>query len=181
MNESSLNIFMALDIGGDDPEDPDPSMAWNGPRFEAIIGDSVVCLASTVVMEEAGRVHFSLTLMKLEGNAKYWQALVDGKWVDGPPKNVFESLDDVRWDEIEQWMDFEDWLDVEEREESVESLIMPQNIINALVMAGIEKIDDLVEMTAEELIAIRGIGKKSLERIRTALDIIDRSLKDEEN
>lgn len=50
---------------------------------------------------------------------------------------------------------------------------MPPNVIEALQRAGIEKIADLARMTDTELLAIRGIGKKSLADIREALEYED--------
>ena len=66
--------------------------------------------------------------------------------------------------------DFDDYFDAEEPDDdSLESLGLTTRIVNVLGQAGVSGAHQLADMSDDELLAIRGVGKASLERIHEAL------------
>jgi DNA-directed RNA polymerase alpha subunit len=92
----------------------------------------------------------------------------EGTWYEGPPEDVFDFLIAQREDAI---IDGDEW--DEEWEASIDSMLLPPNVINALHNAGFHEIEELKKLSDADLLKIKGIGKKSLEDIREALEYED--------
>jgi large subunit ribosomal protein L21 len=52
---------------------------------------------------------------------------------------------------------------------SIEELDLPSRVMNTLEGAGLDSVQDLVQASDEELLAVRGLGPKALEQVRAAL------------
>ncbi len=52
---------------------------------------------------------------------------------------------------------------------SIEQLDLPSRVMSALQGAGLSSVQDLVQASDEELLAVRGFGPKALEQVRAAL------------
>ena len=87
---------------------------------------------------------------------------------------VFLYLSMMRddWDEDEEW-------DEEEAPESIYDLALTNNVISALARNGIETIEDLCSKTPYDLLALKGIGMKSVEMISEELEYHGLGLKKE--
>ena len=92
----------------------------------------------------------------------------------GPPDEYFYYLSMMRDD----WDDDEDW-DEEEAPESIYDLALTNNVISALARNGIETIEDLCSKTPYNLLALKGIGMKSVEMISEELEYHGLGLKKE--
>lgn len=64
---------------------------------------------------------------------------------------------------------------------ALSALNLPKEIHQLLMDNGIESVEALVEKTAKEVLAIKGIGEKTLAEITVALEAKDLSLKEVEN
>ena len=73
----------------------------------------------------------------------------------------------------------DDWDEEDEAPETIYDLDLSSSIICALDDAGIETLEDLCGKTAEELLSIKGIGRKSIQAIRDELICYGLRLKDE--
>ena len=177
LDDETFNAFLLTEIEEADLEHLSSDQLWNGPRFYYEGQGFEVRVASTVAFSEDDNTVFSIDILKLEDGADHWLFWSDGKWQAGPPEDVFDYIDALRQDMLDEdddgeyaWFDDDD---DDEWENSVGSMLLPPNVIEALQRAGIEKIADLARMTDTELLAIRGIGKKSLADIREALEYED--------
>jgi DNA-directed RNA polymerase subunit alpha len=63
---------------------------------------------------------------------------------------------------------------------SVEEIGLPTRVANALLKAGYETVEDLVEANREDLVKVRNLGEKSVKVVEAALGQKDLSLKGEE-
>ena len=68
--------------------------------------------------------------------------------------------------------DEEDWDDDEDDAplETIYDLVLPNNVISILARNGIETIDDLCSKTPYDLLALKGIGRRSVEMIEEELE-----------
>jgi hypothetical protein len=115
----------------------------------------------------------TLDLLKQEEGQDQWLFYSDGAWVEGPSDDYFDYLNGVR----AGWFDDGD-ADFEPPE-NVADLDLSAAVIRALRNAGIETVDQLCEKTAAELLAVKGIGRRSLEAIEAELSYCDLKLKKE--
>ncbi len=144
---------------------------WNGPLYDC--AEDGVCYRAASTIEMDGEEGFNLTvnLLKRQANGDQWMVYADGEWEPGPSDDYFDYLSVLR----EDW---EDGLDFEPPE-LVEELDLNPSVLNVLDAAGIVSVAELCEKTAGELLALKGIGKKSLEAIRDELACWDLTLKNE--
>jgi len=169
----SLNRFLTMD----DYELEQPPVF--GPCFDWLTDTATVRASTTLSLdgddEDGDSSNLSITLLKLEDGAENWQVYHDGKWTDdGPPADFFDLMDifdgedpgDEDWDDED-----EDW--DEEEEDDFDLLDLSPLTIRTLVNAGICTLDQLREMTDEELLRVEGIGKSTLRKIRRALESLD--------
>lgn len=177
LDEDALNYFLIAEIDEADLEDVSPDVLWNGPRYCFEGKGFEVRVASTVAIRDEESMAFSIDILKLDDGKDHWKTWVNGKWQAGPPEDAFEYIDAMRTDMLDDdddgaypWFD-DDGDDA--WESGVESMLLPPNVIRALLEAGIEEIDALKQMTDEQLLAIKGIGKKSLADIHDALEFED--------
>ena len=172
--EESTEAFLAN--GPFFTEDEDRAPVWNGPMFDAIDDEIFYRVASNIELHGEDEMKINLDLMKREEDGGNWQILVDGEWQPGPPDEYFDYLSMMRedWDEDE-----EDWEDEEEAPESIYDLVLPNNVISALARNGIETVKDLCDKTPYDLLALKGIGLKSVEMISEELEYLGLGLKRE--
>lgn len=139
-------------------EDDDKAPLWNGPMFDAVEDEIFYRVASNITLDGEDNMEILHDLLKREEDGGKWQILVDGEWQPGPPDEYFGYLSMMR----------DDWED-EEEPETIYDLNLSSSIICALDDAGIETISDLCGKTTEELLSIKGIGRKSIQAIRDEL------------
>ena len=163
--EESTEAFLAN--GPLFTEDEDRAPLWNGPMFDAIDDEIFYRVASNIELHGGDEMEITLDLMKREEDGGNWQILVDGEWQPGPPDEYFDYLSMMR----------EDW--DEEAPESVYDLELPPGVLSTLARNGIETIDDLCGKTKAELLALKGIGLKSVEMISEELEYLGLGLKKE--
>jgi DNA-directed RNA polymerase subunit alpha len=60
----------------------------------------------------------------------------------------------------------------------VEELEISEKVMNSLTTNEIKKVSDLEKMTEEELLAIKGIGKKGLKEIKQVLEDLGTGIKE---
>lgn len=176
LDDDALDAFFTAEIEEADLEQLPPELLWNGPRLWCEGQGYEVRVASTVVIAGEENTAYAIDILKLEEGADHWLCWTEGKWQAGPPEDAFEYVDALRHDMLDGDDDGEcDWFDDEDEEwdASVESMVLPQNVINTLIKAGINKIEDLKHMTDAQLLAIKGIGKKALADIHEALEYED--------
>ena len=149
--------------------DEDNSPIWNGPMFDAAEDEIFYRAASSISLDGEDSMEIALDLLKREADSENWQIFVDGEWQPGPPDEYFGYLSMLR----------DDWGDEEDFPESVYDLDLSISIAGVLDDAGIETVEDLCSKTAEELLAIKGIGRKSIRAIRNELNNYGLRLKDD--
>jgi len=179
VNESSLDLFLADELEESDGSGEDGVDFFNGPFFEGGDDEYEYRVGTTVCLQGEGTAMAAHILRRREEEDD-WETWFDGKWEkQGPPAEIFEALAmerikelmfDVAGDRLppEAWD--EDAWDEDNWEENVDSLMLTPSVIAALHKAGIHEIEQLRDMTDEQLLAIKGIGKKSLKQIREALE-----------
>ena len=155
--------------------DWDEDALWNGPFFDWDEDDFTVRLATTIRIEaepagDGMPLQLLMAILRLNEGDENWQRLTeDGRWVnDAPPAEYFDLMDMFP----EDWEDDEDdadWDDEDWGEDSIFSLDLTPSILNALEKAGIMSVEALSGMTDAALLAVKGIGKKSLATIRRTL------------
>ena len=175
LDRGALNYFLMAGIEEANLEDLPREGIWNGPRYFFEGDDFEVRVVSTVVIRDSESMAFSIDILKLYDDEDHWKIWAKGQWQAGPPKGAFEQIDAMRMhmldeddDEAHLWSD-----DGDAWELGVEYMLLPPNVIRALLNAGITEIDTLKQMTDEQLLAIKGIGKKSLADIHDALEFED--------
>ena len=142
---------------------------WNGPMFDAIIDEVTYRVASNIELPGEDSMEITIDLLKREEEGENWQIFENGEWQPGPPDEYFGYLSMMR----------EDWDEEDEAPETIYDLDLSSSIICALDDAGIETLEDLCGKTAEELLSIKGIGRKSIQAIRDELICYGLRLKDE--
>lgn len=170
LDDESYARFMQIDITDDEPLDEDAlndhENLWNGPWFDWSDEDTTYRVATTIIISSQGIGALGMDLLRIGDDDSHWQMYNEGKWYEGPPEDVFDFLVAQRED---MWDDDED----EEWEASIDSMLLPPSVITALHNAGIHEIEELKELSDADLLKIKGIGKKSLEDIREALEYED--------
>ena len=161
--EESTEAFLAN--GPFFTEDEDRAPLWNGPMYDAVDDEIFYRVASNITLDGEDIMEITFDLLKQEEDGGKWQILVDGEWQPGPPDEYFYYLSMMRDD----WDDDEDW-DEEEAPESIYDLALTNNVISALARNGIETIEDLCSKTPYDLLALKGIGMKSVEMISEELE-----------
>ena len=161
--EESTEAFLAN--GPFFTEDEDRAPLWNGPMYDAVDDEIFYRVASNITLDGEDTMEITIDLLKREEDGGKWQILVDDEWQPGPPDEYFYYLSMMRDD----WDDDEDW-DEEEAPESIYDLVLPNNVISALARNGIETIEDLCSKTPYDLLALKGIGMKSVEMISEELE-----------
>ena len=68
-------------------------------------------------------------------------------------------------------------VDAKVYETIIDELYLPTRVINALLREKIETVGDLVSRGREELVNLKGVGRKSIDLIQKELDKLDVSLK----
>ncbi len=144
-------------------DDDDEGPEWNGPMFDSVQDEVTYRVATSIELEGEDGFNLTLDLLKREGEDENWQILIDDEWMPGPPDEYFTYLGMVR-----DWMDDEDDEDFDPLE-SVYDLDLSASVIAALARSGIETVEDLCEKTAEDLLGIKGIGRKSIKAIKDEL------------
>ena len=165
--EESTEAFLSY---GPFESDEDREPLWNGPMFDCVKKGVTYRVASTIEMEGQDGFNLSLDILKRKDHEGNWKIFMDNKWQDdGPPDEYFHYLSMLRgWD-----LDDED-----DDPESVFDLDLPSNVISALARNDIETIEDLCNKTAQELLSLKGIGKKSLDMITEVLNDLGLQLKE---
>lgn len=169
-DEASYHRFLQLTsddcVEATEEMDLDPGTLWNWPRYEWYPQPGAIVRLATTVLFNQGRLSgLFIDLMKIGEDDDEWTVWKDGEWVEGPPAEIFDVIDERR--EMGFFDDDEEW------ENSIDSMMLSPAVITALHSAGIFTIDELREMTDEELLQIRGIGKARVAEIREALEYED--------
>lgn len=184
LDEDSYARFMQIEI-----EDIDPDAAlneetlnsreniWNGVWFDWEDVDITYRVATTMIIGAQGLGALGMDLLRKGWDDDNWEIFNEGEWVEGPPEDVFEFLVTEREDMLDddddgvyEWFDDED---DEEWENSIDSMLLSPSVVTALHGAGVYTIDELREMSDEELLKIKGIGKARVAEIREALEYED--------
>ena len=177
-DEASYQRFLALEdvdsVDATEETDLDAATLWNGPRYEWYpLPGAIVRLATTVLFNQGHLTGLFIDLMKIGKDDDEWTVWKDGEWVEGPPAELFDMIDERRemgfFDDDE---DDEEW-DEEEWEDSVDSMLLSPAVITTLHRAGIYTIDELRGMSDADLLKIHGIGKARVAEIREALEYED--------
>ena len=63
---------------------------------------------------------------------------------------------------------------------TIEELDLSVRSFNCLKRAGIDKVEDLINRTEEDMIKVKNLGKKSLDEVINKLDSLGLKLKKEE-
>ena len=170
--EETVDYFLAhgpflpdLSSSGDGEDYPP---IWNGPMYDSVQDEVIYRVATFVELEGDEGFDLTIDLLKQEEEDGNWQILVDGEWQPGPPDEYFGYLSMIR----------DDW-DDDEPLKTIYDLDLSSSIICALDDAGIETVEDLCGKTAEELLLIKGIGRKSIQAIRDELIFYGLRLKDD--
>lgn len=150
-------------------EDGTQNDFWNGPLFDSERDGTLYRVASTILMDEEG-FNMNLDLLRLEKNGEKWDYYDDGKWNPGPPAYIFDFLRTAR--------DAEDG-EADETPEKVYELDLSDALIAALMTNGIHTVKDLCGKTTKELLAIKGVGRKSIQAIQDELRYYGLSLRRE--
>ncbi len=164
--EESTEAFLAN--GPFFTADEENNPIWNGPMFDDVDDEIFYRVASNIELHGDDSMEITLDLLKREEEGENWQILVDGEWQPGLPDEYFGYLSMIR----------DDW-DDDEPLKTIYDLDLSSSIICALDDAGIETVEDLCGKTAEELLSIKGIGRKSIQAIRDELICYGLRLKDE--
>ena len=140
-----------------------PELYWNGPYYDWRPDGFLIRAATTVLMHEDGTAELLVDLMKMEDGAQHWLMWHDGVWETDEFLEAVEE--ELRQREMVHFRSaaFDD-------AGSVDALMLPQYILNALHQNGIETIEDLGKKTDAELLKLKGIWKRSVEMIREALE-----------
>ncbi len=170
--EETVDYFLAhgpflpdLSSSGDGEDYPP---IWNGPMYDSVQDEVIYRVATFVELDGDEGFDLTIDLLKQEEEGENWQILVDGEWQPGPPDEYFAYLSMIR----------DDW-DDDEPLKTIYDLDLSSSIICALDDAGIETVEDLCGKTAEELLLIKGIGRKSIQAIRDELIFYGLRLKDD--
>ena len=170
----SVNRYLSADITEKDP-------LWNGPWIDWDTEERTIRLATTIIpdpQEEGLPGSFAMDVLRLDDGADSWLRLGEGGWIDdGPPAEFFDMLElygDDAWDDEDDDEDWDDdWDDDDDNfyRSGAEFLDLGLSIgvCQKLVSHEIKTVEQLAAMTDEQLLAIPGIGKKTLDRIRAAL------------
>jgi len=114
-------------------------------------------------MHEDGTAGLLVDLVKMEG--QHWLMWHDGVWETDEFLEAVEE--ELRQREMRYYRGGTLGLD---DEDSIDTLMLPQYILNALHRDGIETIEDLEKKTDAELLKLKRIGKRSIELIHEALE-----------
>ena len=168
--EETVDYFLAhgpflpdLSSSGDGEDYPP---IWNGPMYDSVQDEVIYRVATFVELDGDEGFDLTIDLLKQEEEGENWQILVDDEWQPGPPDEYFGYLSMIR----------DDW---DEAPESIYDLVLPNNVISALARNGIETIEDLCSKTPYDLLALKGIGMKSVEMISEELEYHGLGLKKE--
>ena len=164
--EESTEAFLAY--GPFFTADEENIPIWNGPMFDAVDDEIVYRVASNIELHGEDSMEITFDLLKREEDGGNWQIFENGEWQPGPPDEYFAYLSMIR----EDLEDEEDWDDDEDDAplETIYDLVLPNNVISILARNGIETIDDLCSKTPYDLLALKGIGRRSVEMIEEELE-----------
>ena len=162
--EESTEAFLAY--GPFFTADEENIPIWNGPMYDSVQDEVIYRVATFVELDGDEGFDLTIDLLKQEEEGENWQILVDDEWQPGPPDEYFGYLSMIR----------DDW---DEAPESIYGLVLPNNVISALARNGIETIEDLCSKTPYDLLALKGIGMKSVEMISEELEYHGLGLKKE--
>lgn len=166
--ERSLEHYMTARFS------PDEDAEWNGPWFDWRTKEFIVRIVTTIVVEEdadGGVVPTKLFLecFRLVRGNDYWQSLQKKQWIDeGPDDDEFDYYFDYVFDTAEESRD-EDWLYPGFDEDTRFFININYGVYRVLHGAGVDTIEALTKMTEAQLLALKGIGPKMLEKIKNAL------------
>lgn len=147
-----------------------PELYWNGPYYDWNDQGTLIRAATTVLRHEDGAVELLVDLVKM-GEDRHWLMWHDGVW---ETDDFLEAIEEeLRQRQIESLGPAALGYDDEEWENSIDSMMLSPAVILTLHKAGIYAIDELREMTDEELLQIKGIGKARVAEIKEALEYED--------
>ena len=162
--------FKILDDKSEDEWIIPPEMYWNGPYYDWKQKDgTLIRAASTILHHHDGGVELLFDMVKMEKGSQQWLMLHDGCWEHD---DFLEAVEVYLREKQDGLMPlFEDgWDDERDDDDSIENLCLPWRIVDALEQEGVTKITELCAMTEEELLEIWGIGGRSVEAIKEALE-----------
>ena len=142
-----------------------PEMYWNGPYYDWKQEDgTLIRAASTILHYPDGGVD----MVKMEKGSQHWLMLHDGVW---EPDEFLEAVEAYLREKQNNTMHgFDGEWDGWDDDDSIEDLCLPWRIKDALEQEGVTTITELCAMTEEELLGIWGIGARSVEAIKDALE-----------
>ena len=119
-------------------------------------------------------MYITLDVLRLDDGADHWLMLGEKGWIDdGPPAEFFDELELFGPD---AWDDEDDWEDDEDDEDDylwpgaqLYALELDFAVCNKLAANGVTTPEQLDAMSDADILAIHGIGKKTLQAIRNAL------------
>ena len=156
--------FKIIDDKSEDEWIMPPERYWKGPYYDWKQKDgTLIRAASTILHHHDGSVELLFDMVKMEKGSQQWLMLHDGCWEHDDFLEAVEAY--LRKKQNTLFSDIED-----EWDDSIENLCLPWRILDALEQEGVTKITELCAMTEEELLEIWGIGGRSVEAIKEALE-----------
>lgn len=152
---------------------------FNGIWYDWEDGDTQYRIATSFVADpEEQTIQTDVCVLRLNPLNEDWEIFDGEKWLsDGPPAEYFDLLLE---DELDGWDDDDD--ENEEidpwEEDSLMSLPVSLSIRTKLHAAGVNTIGDLMNMTANDVLRIPGIGAASLGLIEAAMEMTGFGLKE---
>lgn len=144
------------------------TLDWNGPWYDAEIGGYTVRAATQMILHDDGDVDFGIEVFRIGNEDDHWQVWKDNHWdLDGPEAWFFDEMlygaeeDDDEDDDVD-----ESYYD---NDHSLTMLSVDVATYNALDAAGIQTMDDLTEMTKDQILGIPNMSESGLESIISAL------------
>ena len=174
--ERSFNHFLTMDLA------PGEDMMWNGPWFDWKTDEFIVRIVSSIdCVEEDNLVkpnRLVLECFRLGKDDDKWQVRNNrGQWRnDGPDDDAFDEYMDY-FGEAEDYEQDMDWKYADPARNELLGLGIGYATLTALFQAGVKGIEGLAAMTEDEVLRVKGIGPKGLEKIKSALSQIGRKLK----
>ncbi len=166
LDNDSFGRLLRLEITDGDADLNDHENLWNGPWYNWKGGETEYRVATTVITSSQDVGTLGIDLLRITEDDSYWQMYNEGKWYEGPPADVFDFLEAEREDMWDDGDDDDEW------ESAIDSMLLSPGTMAVLHEAGIHAIDDLREMTNNQLLRIKGIGKARVAEIRDALEHI---------
>ena len=176
IDQRSMGIFLLSELPGEDEQD---SLLFNGPAFTDIADNSgYIHRIATTLFEKSDGIAFAVDLFRIRENDRTWEHFNGRTW-DSPglPGEYFRNALNLRlkeWSENTPFPDAdgpdEDDDDFDSGDVFLDELDLPPAAVQAFEEEGIFSLYDIMDYSERELLRIRGIGVKTIERIKIILE-----------